>query len=219
MYGKRSNACPEILHSSAILPSPQGFGPARNIIAFTGGDVTCCPDFYAQSTQLIKEHTRLHVLIETNGFGLTPNNLDILQLAGVDAFWLDIKAYDEETHKWLTGCPNNHILKLPREIINRGFTLEVLSLYIPGVVEEDDLTRIAESLSDVDPYIPFTILAFFPEYQMKAYQSPTVMEMVGSYQAAKSTGLKNIRLGNLGIFIKTESDQAFLVNNVDAGAF
>ena len=50
---------------------------------------------------------------------------------------LDIKAFDAATHKWLTGCDNDRILKLPREIIRRGFVLEVLSLYIPGRVEAD----------------------------------------------------------------------------------
>jgi len=219
LYGKRSKACPGILDTSAILSSPQGFGPARNIVAFTGGDITCCPDFYAQCAKLINAHTQLHVLIETNGYGLTPGNLDILQQAGADAFWLDIKAYDEDTHKWLTGCANKHILKLPEEIIKRGFTLEVLSLYIPDVVEKDDLKRIAERLADVDPCIPFTILAFFPEYQMKNFRSPTVIEMVDSYQDVKSAGLRNIRLGNLGVFIKTENDQTYLLENVDPGAF
>jgi len=38
-----------------------------------------------------------------------------------------------ETHKWLTGCSNEHILKLPEGILKRGFVLEVLSLYIPDL--------------------------------------------------------------------------------------
>jgi pyruvate-formate lyase-activating enzyme len=53
----------------------------------------------------------------------------------VDAFWLDIKAHDAEKHKWLTGSSNVHILRLPEEILKRGFTLEVLSLYIPNLIE------------------------------------------------------------------------------------
>ncbi len=127
-YGWRSSTCPGILDTEAILFSPQGFGPAKNIVAFTGGDVTCCPEFYEECARLIKTQTNLWVLIETNGFGLTPQNLDRLQASGVDAFWLDIKAHDAEKHKWLTGCSNEHILRLPEEILKRGFTLEVLSL-------------------------------------------------------------------------------------------
>jgi pyruvate-formate lyase-activating enzyme len=159
------------------------------------------------------------VLIETNGYGLTPNNLDYLQDSGVDAFWLDIKAYDDDTHKWLTGCSNENILKLPKEIIERGFVLEVLSLFIPGLVESDELESIAQTLVEVDASIPFTILAFFPEYRMKAYQSPSATEMVEAYEQVKATGLKNIRLGNVGVFVRSEEDQKYLMDNVDEGVY
>lgn len=64
---KRSSTCPGVLDAEAILYSPQGFGPARNIVAFTGGDVTCCPEFYEECARLIKTETSLRVLIETNG--------------------------------------------------------------------------------------------------------------------------------------------------------
>jgi pyruvate formate lyase activating enzyme len=219
LYGKRSSSCPGILDPESIALGPQGFGPVRNIVGFTGGDLTCNPEFYGECARLIHKHTRLWVLIETNGYGLTPNNLDYLKYSGVDVFWLDIKAYDDDTHKWLTGCSNENILKLPKEIIERGFVLEVLSLFIPGLVESDELESIAQSLVAVDASIPFTILAFFPEYRMKAYQSPSATEMVEAYEQVKATGLKNIRLGNVGVFVRTKEDQKYLMENVDEGLY
>ena len=218
-YGERSSFCPGILDPESILLSPQGFGPARNIVAFTGGDLTCCPEFYGECARLIKAHTKLWLLIETNGYGLTPQNLGYLGASGVDAFWLDIKAHDPERHRWLTGCGNDRILKLPEEIVRRGFVLEVLSLFIPELVETDELKKIAESLKAVDPGIPFTILAFFPEHQMKGYRSPTIVEMADAYQAVKSIGLRNTRLGNVGIAAKTERDLEYLAAHVDRGAY
>jgi pyruvate-formate lyase-activating enzyme len=216
---KPSAFCPGVLEPQQIVLSPQGFGPARNIVAFTGGDITCCPDFFAKCARLIKKQTKLWVLIETNGYGLTSRNLDLLKEGGVDAFWLDIKAFDAETHKWLTGCTNDRILKLPQEIIRRGFVLEVLSLYIPSLVEADDLENIARILAAADADIPFTILAFFPEYKMKEHASPTVFEMVDAYRRVKTAGLKNIRLGNIGVFARSEKDQAYLMENVDPRAY
>ena len=218
-HQKPSVFCPCVLRPDQIVLSPQGFGPARNIAAFTGGDITCCPDFYAECARLIKKQTKLWVLVETNGYGLTPQNLDSLAQGGVDAFWLDIKAFDTAKHQWLTGCTNERILKLPQEIIQRGFVLEVLSLYIPGLVEADDLENISRILAAVDTDIPFTILAFFPEYKMKNHASPTVVEMVNAYQRVKKLGLKNIRLGNMGVFARSEADQAYLMENVDPGAY
>jgi len=188
-------------------------------VGFTGGDLTCQPDFYVRCAELIKAHTRLWVLLETNGYGLTPKNLDLLQKAGVDAFWLDIKAYKDEVHRWLTGCSNEWILKLPEEMVRRNFTLEVLSLYIPQVVETDQLESIAALLARVDQEIPFTILAFFPEYQMKEYRSPTLEEMVRAFEAVRAKGLKNVRLGNTGIFAQKEEEIEILLKRVGRGAF
>ncbi len=219
MRGKRSAVCPKIIQKKEILLSPQGWGPARNIVAFTGGDLTCCPEFYAESTRLIKAETNLWVLIETNGYGLTPQNLDALKEAGVDSFWLDIKAHDTTDHKWLTGCFNRNILKLPEEIVKRGFVLEILSLYIPGLVETPQLKKIAQTIFDVDPEIPFTILAFVPEYQMKRYKSPKTSEMVEAYFQVKGIGLINVRLGNTGVFASCEEDLVLLKEQVGVGNY
>ena len=218
LQGRRSPNCPGVISPQSIVLSPQGFGPARNIAAFTGGDVVCCPEFYGECARLIKTHTDLWVLLETNGYGLTLQNLDYLQEAGVDSIWLDIKAFDSETHHWLTGCSNDRVLSLPAEIRRRDIVLEVLSLYIPDVVEADDLTQIAQLLQAVDGEIPFTLLAFFPEYRMKTYRSPTVKEMVTAYRRIKATGLKNIRLGNLGVFAQTDADRKYLMDHVDPEA-
>lgn len=216
---ERSPGCPGVLPRESVVLSPQGFGPARDIVAFTGGDITCCPEFYCECAKLIKAQTNLKVLIETNGYGLTDENLLLLKESGVDSFWLDIKAFDKKNHKWLTGCSNEEILELPEKILESGFVLEVLSLYIPGLVETYDLEQIATVLVKADPEIPFTILAFFPEYKMKDYSNPTVQNMVEAYKMCKKTGLRNIRLGNLGVFITSAEDREFLRNNVDQKDF
>jgi pyruvate formate lyase activating enzyme len=217
--GKGSPSCPGILSPKDIVLSPQGFGPARNIVGFTGGDLSCKPDFYAECARLIKERTQLWVLIETNGYGLTPENLDHLREAGVDSYWLDIKAFDDETHKWLTGCSNKWILALPEEMLKRGFVLEVLSLYIPGVVETQQLMEVGRLLSRLDSGIPFTILAFFPENEMTDYRPPTAQEMVEAFLEVKNTGLEKVRLGNTGVFSKGDEDRRLLEDEVGFGNY
>ena len=219
MHGKRSSLCPRVIEKNEIVLSPQGWGPARNIVAFTGGDLTCCPEYYIECTRLIKEETKLWVLIETNGYGLTPQNLDAFKEAGVDSFWLDLKAYDGTDHKWLTGCFNRNILKLPGEIVKRGFVLEVLSLYIPNLVETPQLKKIAQLIFDVDPEIPYTLSAFFPEYQMKRYKSPKASEMIEAYMGVRAVGLRNVRLGNTGVFASSEQDYVLLKRKVAAGDY
>jgi pyruvate-formate lyase-activating enzyme len=209
--GNRPSWCPNVLRVEQILLSPQGYGPARNIVGFTGGDLTCRPDFYCRCAEQIKEETSLWVLVETNGFGLMDQNLRRLRDSGVDAFWLDIKAFDDRTHRWLTGVPVTRILGLPAKMLQHGFVVEVLSLYIPGVVETQQLEQIAELLVAVDPSIPFTILAFFPEHEMLHVRSPTFAEMRDAYSRCRDSGLKNIRLGNTGVFVKSVDQQEYLI--------
>ncbi len=211
--GVKSEFCPRKLNPKQVILSPQGWGPARNIVAFTGGDLTCQPEFYAQAAEKIKSLcSKMWVLIETNGYGLTPKNLEILASSGVDSFWLDIKAYDEKVYRKLCGVSNKWILKTPEWIIDHGFVLEVLTLYIPNWVEKDQILKIAKLIYEVNPNIPFTILAFFPAYKLKNNRTPTLTEMIQTYLAVKKdVGLKNVKLGNCHIFAKTKREWNFLV--------
>jgi pyruvate-formate lyase-activating enzyme len=71
----------------------------------------------------------------------------------------------------------------------------------------------------VEAEIPFTILAFFPEYQMKENRPPSTQEMITAFTEVKGTGLKNVRLGNTGIFAHKEEDYKLLLRKVGRGSF
>ena len=217
LYGMRSERCPRKLSLSQIVLSPQGFGPARNILAFTGGDLTCNPQYYALAAERIKEVTneKLWVLIETNGYALTKKNLEILRDGGVDSFWLDIKAYDEASYRKLCGTSNSTVLDCLSLMVDLDFTVEVLTLFIPGIVETDQHRQIARLIANVDSSIPTTLLAFFPSYQLKDHHSATFNEIMTSHQALKDEGLENLRLGNIGVFAKTD-EQVRIVQSLRA---
>ena len=220
LYGKPSANCPKKLQPDQVVSSPQGFGPARNIVAFTGGDILCQPDFYVEAAQKIKQHSNdLWVLLETNGYGLTKQNLDTFAKGSIDSFWLDIKAYSRDVYKRLCGTENAHILESVEEIISREFSLEILTLYIPGLVETDEHVKIAKLIADVDSSIPTTLLAFFPCYKLDVpeYRPPTLEEMATSYIAMKNEGVENLRLGNLGIFIQNDNDMELLHDMLGSG--
>jgi len=214
IQGVRGEFCPRKLHKSQIVLSVQGYGPARNVVAFTGGDLACRAEFYAEAAEKIKNACSrpMWVLLETNGYGLTHSNLEVLASGGIDSFWLDIKAYYEQVYKRLCGTTNKWILEAPARIVDMGFTLEVLTLYIPGWVETDQIVKLAELVKNVGSEIPFTVLAFFPAHRLLDVRRPTLIEMVNAYLAVKDVGLKNVRLGNLGVFAGTLEEQRFLAN-------
>ncbi len=202
--GIRSSHCPrKVRLDQMTLLDDLTWGPARNIISFTGGDMACQPEFYIQSAEAIKElGLNLWILFETNGYGLTQGNMDAFREAGIDSFWLDIKAFDNGVHRRLTGCSNKWVLGLPAEIVERGFVLEVSTVCIPGWVEADQIGEIAGLLAGVDPEIPYGIIAFIPENEMRDVPSPDYGRMVGAFKAARDAGLRNVRVGNLGCFVR-----------------
>ncbi|MDH5200412.1 MAG: radical SAM protein [Candidatus Bathyarchaeota archaeon] len=202
--GARSRHCLGKLRLDQMtLLDDMTWGPAMTIISFTGGDLACQPEFYALSAEAIKGLGRdLWVLFETNGYGLTPGNLDTFREAGIDSFWLDIKAHDGGVHRRLMGCPNDRVLELPAEIVERGFFLEVSTVCIPGWVEADQIGEIAGLLAGVDPETPYGIIAFIPENEMREVPSPDYGQMVGAFEAARDAGLRNVRVGNLGCFVR-----------------
>ncbi|MFX1315792.1 MAG: radical SAM protein [Promethearchaeota archaeon] len=215
LFNRRSPLCPDKVPKHKIVLGPQGFGPARNIVAFTGGDIACQAKFYAEVTKKIKQCCQnLWVLLETNGYGLTPKNLDLLQRADLDSYWLDIKAYDPEIYKKLCGTLNKTVLNSPREIIKRKFVLEILTVYIPNFVEIDQFEKIAELIMNISENIPFHILAFFPQYKLRTFRSPNLDEILETYKAIKKIGLKNVKIGNVGVFAKTEEEMKRLIKIV-----
>lgn len=107
----------------------------------------------------------------------------------VDSFWLDIKAYHEDVYKRLCGTTNKWILEAPKLIVDMGFVLEVLTLYIPGWVELKQIAKIAELIADVDKSIPFTILAFFPEYKLRGVRPPNLLRDGSGLLRSQGEGL------------------------------
>ena len=105
-------------------------------------------------------------------------------------------------------------LRAPEEILKRDFVLEVLTVYIPNFVERDQFEKIAKLIYDLDDTIPFHILAFFPAYKLRNYCSPTLEEMINTYDAIKAIGLKNVKLGNIGTFAKSGEDMRTLIEKV-----
>lgn len=214
----RGPYCPGKLDGNQVLWSPQGYGPARNIVSFTGGDLYCQPAFYVKTFKLIKwESPELWIHIETNGYGLTRLNLEVLYEAGLDSIWLDMKAYSEDIYRFLCGTGNKHVLNVPEIARDLGIVLEVVLLYIPSLVEVEELEKLAEHLASIDKYTPTMLLAFFPEYKLTYLREPTLQEMISAYRALKSK-LNNVKIGNVGVFCKTRECIDKLIGEVGRGS-
>ena len=58
----------------------------------------------------------------------------------------------------------------------------------------------------MDSRIPYAIIAFLPGHKLEHVPSPNFQQMIEAFEATKDAGLKNVRLGNLGRFVKNKRD-------------
>jgi pyruvate formate lyase activating enzyme len=114
----------------------------------------------------------------------------------------DVKAFDEELHLALTGVSNRRTLENFARAARRsserpGLPLVIAStLLVPGYVEADEVGTIAGFIASINPHIPYTLLAFAPNFYMGDLPCTPARQAQEAEAAARAAGLVNVRVGN-----------------------
>jgi pyruvate formate lyase activating enzyme len=176
-------------------------------ICFFGGDPSPQMPFSlaaARRALAAAEGRILRICWETNGSmhpGLLKRAADIsLETGGCIKF--DLKAHDDRIHRALTGSTNTRTLenialaaRLMRERPSPP-PLVVSTLLVPGYVGPGEVSAIARFLASVDPDIPYSLLAFHPDFLMDDMGTTKASWAMECAAAAKDAGLKQVRIGN-----------------------
>jgi pyruvate formate lyase activating enzyme len=179
-------------------------------ICFFGGDPTCqLPHALAASRLARKRNSNriLRICWETNGSmsrGLLDEMIDVsLESGGCVKF--DLKAIDKNIHLALCGVDNQQTLDnfaaAARRIADRPQPplLVASTLLVPGYVEADEVKAIASFIAGLDPSIPYALLGFHGDFLMTDLPATSWAQAQNCLEAAKSAGLKRVRLGNVHI--------------------
>jgi len=94
----------------------------------------------------------------------------------VDGMTLSIKMVDDEIHKAYTGVSNKRTLENFEKFHDCG-KIEVESIYIPGVVECEEILKIAEYIADYDKNLGYRIDKF---YSYEFYGRDATVDEVGN---------------------------------------
>lgn len=154
-------------------------------ILITGGEPALKRDYLLR---LVSKLDFAHTILETNAYLLDEDYIDQLIKAGVDEFMVDLKAWDEKLHRWYTGFPNRRVLENIK-ILHKKAKLIIKTIYIPGIVDEKEIERIAKFIATIDPRIEYRINDFKPVRGIS--RNPTVDEMEKAYSVARKY-LKNV---------------------------
>jgi len=162
-----------------------GFVPEEMLI--TGGEPTMTKRYLLSLIALSREMGFKNIILCTNGYeiGVDSTYGEALAASGLSEAQLDIKAYDRQLHLWYTGKSNAPVLKAARNLIGAGIDLIVQTVYIPEIIEEDEIRKIASFLVGINPEIRYRINQFEPRFShQRIARSPTEEEMVAAYEAA-----------------------------------
>ncbi len=114
----------------------------------------------------------------------------------------DLKAYDDNLYRALTGASNQAALenfaRATRRFRERPDPPLVVAstLLTPGYVDADEVGRIARLIAALDPDIPYALLAFAPQFMMADLPPTSLGHAQQAEAAARSAGLRNVRIGN-----------------------
>ncbi len=115
----------------------------------------------------------------------------------------DLKTWDRGLHIALCGVSNERTLSnfksmakyLPRR--SEPPLLIASTLLVPGYVDEQEVSQIAGFIAAVDPDIPYSLLAFHPRFHMQDLPTTSRKHAQRCLEAARSAGLRRVRVGNL----------------------
>lgn len=128
-----------------------------------------------------------------------------LESGGTQKF--DIKFWNENLNKVMTGVSNKTTLKnfemLAEYIKDRPNPpfLSASTLMIPGYIDDEEIKGIAKFIASIDENIPYSLLGFFPHFEMSDLPLTTRKDAARYVEIAKAAGLKNVRIGNVHILI------------------
>jgi pyruvate formate lyase activating enzyme len=77
--------------------------------------------------------------------------------------------------------------------------LAASTLLVPGYIDRNEVREIAEFVASLDPTIPYSLLAFHPQFEMRDLPFTTREEAHACAEAAKAAGLTRVRIGNVGL--------------------
>lgn len=177
-------------------------------ICYFGGDPSPQAPFAIKASRLAIEKAKgriLRICWETDG-AVNPGLLDRmveLSLKSRGCIKFDLKAWDENLHKALTGVTNRRTLENFRRAGERikerpvPPLLIASTLLVPGYIDEEEVRIIARFISSVSPDIPYSLLAFYPHFYMSDMPLTSRALAERCLEVAHQEGVKNVRLGNV----------------------
>lgn len=168
--------------------------PANIGIAFTYNEPLINVETNLETARLFKKSNFQTVLV-TNGF--FSQNILAEYLKVIDAFNVDIKAFDDNTYRKYTSATLQPVLEGMKEIKLKRKHLELTYLVVPEV--NDDLKQFCKLCSwiaqNIGDETVLHISRYYPRFKMN--QNPTPEQVIIDFADVAEDYLKYVYVGNI----------------------
>jgi len=133
----------------------------------------------------------------SNGY-MTLEALRMLKDVGMDAIKFDVKGDEEAVLKYC-GVDVNVVWRNIGEAKRLGMHVEVVTLVIPSINDDDDCLRemARRHLKEAGPESPLHFTQFYPTYNMKDRPRTSVKTLEKAYSIATEEGVQYVYAGNV----------------------
>jgi pyruvate formate lyase activating enzyme len=138
----------------------------------------------------------LYNTLVTNGY-MTPEALDLFVAAGLDAMNIDLKGEADTVWKYCKGINVDKIWATAERAQAGGIHIELTTLVIPGVNDEDGALRgiASRAVSRLGAYTPWHVTSYYPAYRFSADPTP-LQTLERAWKLGKEAGLHYVYIGN-----------------------
>jgi pyruvate formate lyase activating enzyme len=192
-----NNASPKIRYMNAeeIWQQIEPNLPFIRGITVSGGECTLQAEVVRELFTLAKQHG-LTTLLDSNGSYDFRAHPELLEVS--DGVMLDVKADNDERHRWLTGQSIERVLDNLEYLASIDKLEEIRTVCIPEVLENEETIRVAGRI--LKPYLERKAIRyklikfrhFGVRQQYRSYPEPTEEYMNSLKQLAEEQGFGNI---------------------------
>lgn len=175
----------------------------KNIgVAFTYNEPTVNFEYMVKAAELVKQNNQKTVMV-SNGY-INPEPLKIL-IETIDAFNIDLKAFDEAFYKKHSKATLEPVIETIRTISQSGKHLEITNLVIPALNDnEEEFQEMCEWIRhETGENTVLHLSRFFPRYELDQY--PTPAETLFSLFDIAKQNLNYVYIGNMATEIHSNT--------------
>jgi pyruvate formate lyase activating enzyme len=181
-------------------------------ICYFGGDPSVQMPHAIKTSEIALERAErqkriLRICWETNGYEKKELALKAaeLSLKSGGNLKFDLKTWNLDLNMALCNVSNEPTFKAFKAIGENFFEkrieppiLTASTLLVPGYVDAEEVTKIARFISETNPRIPYTLLAFYPQYVLNDLPTTSRQQAKRCYDAARKY-VENVRVGNINL--------------------